>query len=80
LGNYLAISMDGTHHYCSSKKSRAHCLVKQKRNGETDFYHQLLAALQVHPEQETVFPLQVGQSSSRTPTQRTIVSRMRPKD
>ncbi|MFZ4428490.1 MAG: transposase [Saprospiraceae bacterium] len=59
LGNYLAISMDGTQHYCSSKKSCAHCLVKQKRNGETDYYHQLLAAVQVHPEQETVFPLQV---------------------
>jgi hypothetical protein len=59
LGAYLAVSMDGTQHYCSSKKSCAHCLVKQKRNGETDYYHQLLAAVQVHPDQETVFPLDI---------------------
>lgn len=59
LGGYLAISMDGTQHYCSSKKSCEHCLVRQRRNGETDYHHQLLAAVQVHPEQETVFPLEV---------------------
>ena len=59
LGGYLAISMDGTQHYCSSKKSCEHCLVRQKRNGETDYHHQLLAAVQVHPEQGTVFPLEV---------------------
>lgn len=59
LGNYLAVSMDGTQHYCSSKKSCEHCLVRQKRNGETDYHHQLLAAVQVHPDQETVFPLDV---------------------
>lgn len=59
LGKYLAVSMDGTQHYCSSKKSCEHCLVRQKRNGETDYHHQLLAAVQVHPDQETVFPLDV---------------------
>ncbi len=51
--------MDGTQYYCSSKKACEHCLVRQKRNGETDYHHQLLAAVQVHPHQETVFPLDV---------------------
>jgi hypothetical protein len=59
LGNYLAISADGTQHYCSSKKACAHCLVKHKRNGQTHYHHQLLAAVQVHPQQATVFPMDV---------------------
>lgn len=57
LGNYLAISADGTQHYCPSKKACAHCLVKNKRNGQTHYHHQLLAAVQVHPQQATVFPM-----------------------
>lgn len=57
LGNYLAISCDGTGHYCSSKKKCPHCLVKKHRNGSETYYHQLLAGVMVHPEQATVFPV-----------------------
>lgn len=57
LGKYTAISVDGTGHYCSGKKSCPHCMVKNHRNGSQSFYHQLLGAVAVHPDQSTVFPI-----------------------
>lgn len=57
LGGYVAISIDGTQHYCSNKKSCPHCLVKKLRNGQEQYYHQLLGAVQTHPEQKEVFPI-----------------------
>lgn len=55
LDGRLAISIDATGHYCSGKVSCPHCLVKTKRNGEEQYYHQLLAAVQVHPQWSEVF-------------------------
>ena len=57
LGGYLAVAVDGTGHYGSSTHSCPHCMVRNHRGGKQSFYHQLLAAVQVHPEQATVFPL-----------------------
>lgn len=57
LGGYSALSMDGTGHYGSRKKPCPQCLVKNLRDGEPYYYHQLLAGVLVHPEQKTVFPL-----------------------
>lgn len=57
LGGYLAVAFDGTNHYCSSKKKCPHCLVRKHRNGSESYYHQLLGAVTVHPEQSTVFPI-----------------------
>ena len=57
LGSYTAISVDGTGYYCSSKKQCPHCLVKKSRNGEEKYYHQLLGAVQMHPESKNVFPV-----------------------
>lgn len=57
LGGYTAISCDATGHYCSGKKQCSHCMVKNLRNGEQRFYHQLLAAVMTHPDQKTVFPV-----------------------
>lgn len=57
LGKYAVISIDGTGHYCSGQKSCPQCLVKNHRNGKKTFYHQLLGAVLVHPEQATVFPV-----------------------
>ena len=56
-GRFTAVSMDGTQHYCSSKKSCPHCLVKNFKNGEKAYYHQMLGAVAVHPDQKTVFPV-----------------------
>lgn len=57
LGKYSVISVDGTGHYCSGKKSCPQCMVKNHRNGTQTYYHQLLGAVLVHPEESTVFPV-----------------------
>ena len=57
LGNYSVVSIDGTGHYCSGKKECPKCMVKNHRNGTKTYYHQLLGAVLVHPEQSTVFPV-----------------------
>lgn len=57
LGDYMTVSVDGTGHYCSGKKSCQHCMIKNLKNGKQQFYHQKLAAVQMHPEVKTVFPL-----------------------
>ncbi|CAN0463699.1 unnamed protein product [Discosporangium mesarthrocarpum] len=57
LGKFVAVSVDGTGHYCSGKKSCPQCMVKNHRNGKQTYYHQLLGAVAVHPEQSTVFPV-----------------------
>jgi len=56
-GGYITVSIDGTEHFCSSKNSCAHCMEKQLRGGEKKYYHQLLAAVLVHPGHRTVFPI-----------------------
>jgi Transposase DDE domain len=57
LSKYTVISVDGTGHYCSGIKGCPQCMVKHHRNGKTSYYHQLLGAVAVHPEQSTVFPV-----------------------
>jgi len=57
LGNFTAVSVDGTGHYCSGKKGCPQCMVKNHRNGNKTYYHQLLGAVAVHPNQSTVFPV-----------------------
>ena len=57
LGEYIAVSVDGTQHYCSGVKGCPQCMVKNHRNGKTTYYHQLLGAVAVHPDQSTVFPV-----------------------
>jgi Transposase DDE domain len=57
LGDYLAVSGDGTGYFCTTKNDCAHCLTRHLRNGEVQYHHQLLAACIVHPGQNTVFPV-----------------------
>jgi hypothetical protein len=57
LGKYTVVSVDGTGHYCSGIKGCPQCMVKNHRNGKTTYYHQLLGAVAVHPNQATVFPV-----------------------
>jgi Na+-transporting methylmalonyl-CoA/oxaloacetate decarboxylase gamma subunit len=59
LGNYLLFSSDGTGHYCSGKVSCKHCLTKELSNGDIQYHHQLLAAVNVHPNKKEVFPIAV---------------------
>lgn len=54
-GHYL-VSMDGTGHFASARINCPECCIKERRNGEISYYHQLLAAVVVHPDRSTVFP------------------------
>ena len=56
LGKILC-SIDGTGLFSSSKIQCDQCCVKNHRNGDKEYYHQLLAASVVHPDYPTVFPL-----------------------
>ena len=57
LGKYVAVSVDGTGHYCSGNKGCPQCMVRKHRNGKVSYYHQMLGAVAVHPGQATVFPV-----------------------
>lgn len=57
LGQYYIVSPDGTGYFASKEINCAHCLEKKLRNGEISYYHYMLGAVIVHPEQKTVIPL-----------------------
>jgi transposase len=57
LDDYTTVTVDGTGHYCSGTKSCPQCMVKNHRNGKRSYYHQLLGAVSVHPDESTVFPV-----------------------
>src|SRR3954470_15342494 len=55
-GHYL-LSLDGTTYFSSSAIHCPSCLVKQHRNGNITYSHQLLGATLVHPDLKEVLPL-----------------------
>ena len=55
-GHYL-VSLDGTTYFSSAKIHCPSCLVKQHRNGNITYSHQLLGATLVHPDLKEVIPL-----------------------
>lgn len=57
MGNYYLVSPDGTGYFSSKDLNCDHCLEKQLKNGETLYYHYMLGAAIVHPDQKTVLPL-----------------------
>jgi hypothetical protein len=56
LGGYL-MSVDGTGQFSSTAIKCEECCSRTLRNGTEQYYHQLLAAVIVHPEQKMVLPL-----------------------
>ncbi len=56
FGGYL-MSVDGTGQFSSTQIKCGECCSRTLRNGSEQYYHQLLAAVIVHPEQKTVLPL-----------------------
>lgn len=56
LGGFL-ISIDGTGEFASSNIHCSDCCIRHHRNGEITYYHQLLGAVIVHPDQKQVIPL-----------------------
>jgi hypothetical protein len=57
MEDYYIISIDGTGQYVSNKVHCENCCEKKHRNGETTYYHQMLGAVIVHPEEKVVIPL-----------------------
>lgn len=51
------VSIDGTGQFASSSISCPQCCQRHHRNGQIGYYHQLLAAVIVHPDQKQVLPL-----------------------
>ena len=56
LGGFL-FSIDGTGQFSSSSIHCPQCCQRRHRNGEIGYYHQLLAAVIVHPDREQVLPV-----------------------
>jgi hypothetical protein len=56
LQNCYLIALDGVEYFCSTKVHCDRCLTRQ-HHGETYYYHQMLAAVLVHPDFPEVIPL-----------------------
>ena len=57
LDGHHIISLDGTGQFSSEKVHCQNCCEKHHRNGSTSYYHHMLGAVVVHPEQKAVIPL-----------------------
>ncbi len=57
LEDYYLLALDGTEYFSSKTIQCASCLHKVHRNGSITYYHQMLGAALVHPDQRTVIPL-----------------------
>lgn len=55
-GAYL-LSLDGTEYYSSKKVHCPSCLERKHGNGQVTYYHQMVGAVLVHPDQRQVIPL-----------------------
>lgn len=56
FGGKQLLAMDGTGLYSSTQVACPHCCVKNKKTGP-EYYHQLVAAVLVHPDQKIVLPV-----------------------
>jgi hypothetical protein len=56
LDRYLLISLDGTGVFSSNTVHCDQCCIKQHKEGSLTYYHQILAAALVHPDQRVVYP------------------------
>lgn len=57
LGGYHIISIDGTGQYSSKSVHCENCCERNHRSGEVTYYHHMLGAVVLHPDQKAVFPL-----------------------
>jgi len=56
LDGHHLLALDGTGIFSSEKVSSDYCLRKKKRNGNIEYYQQMLAGAFVHPERSEVIP------------------------
>jgi len=55
--NHYLISLDGTGCFSSHEVHCESCCVKNHKDGSKTYYHQMLGAVVVHPDEKTVIPL-----------------------
>jgi len=53
----LLLALDGTEYFSSQTIHCASCLHKVLRNGSITYFHQMLGAAIIHPDQRAVIPL-----------------------
>lgn len=59
IDDHYLISLDATGTFSSHDVLCDSCCIKKHRDGTFTYYHQTLAAVMVHPDQKTVFPLMI---------------------
>ena len=57
LDGYYLLSVDGTGHFSSDKVHCSNCCEKHHFDGKITYYHQMLAAVILHPDHRVVIPL-----------------------
>jgi len=57
LKKYIAVACDGTGMFSSESVHCENCCEKHHKDGRVTYYHQMLGAVVVHPDQSEVFPL-----------------------
>ena len=57
--NHYLLAIDGTGYFCSSKIHCPECLEHKTSGGKTQYKHQAVAAVIVHPNQKVVIPLAI---------------------
>lgn len=55
--DYALVAIDASGYFSSHEVHCQSCCVKQHRDGSKTYYHQMLAAVLVHPNKHCVFPL-----------------------
>jgi len=56
LERYYLISIDGTGYFSSPSIHCEQCCIKEHKDGQKTYYHQMLSAALVHPQQKVVYP------------------------
>jgi hypothetical protein len=80
LNGYYLLSLDGTGEFSSFKVCCEQCCKKEHKNGSITYYHQMLGACIVHPDQSNVIPLcpetiQNGDGSEKNDCERNAAKR-----
>jgi hypothetical protein len=57
LDGYVLISGDGTGKFSSNKICCPQCCIREHKNGDKTYYHQMFGACIVHPDKKNVIPL-----------------------
>jgi hypothetical protein len=80
----VLVSCDGTGQFSSCKNGCPQCCVKKHRNGTTEYHHQLLGAVVIHPDLPQVLPFMPeailkGDGDSKNDCERNAAKRLLPR-